>query len=129
MRRLVFVVVGVLLAMVVLSVGCAPKATPAPAAALMAPTQNVMGILESINTPLDPGPDAVTIRTPQGLRTFPLSPDAKYYCQGEVCPPEEVQRIESDTKVSYDCTVVYDVENTGAYDFVYTGRAVYFAKN
>ena len=66
MKRVVFVVAGVLLVMVVLLAGCT-KTTPAPA-----PTQTVTGNLPGVNPPAQPGPDVVTIQTPQGPQSSRL---------------------------------------------------------
>ena len=102
MKRLIFVVTMVLLAMVVLSGGCATKETPAPAA----PTQNVTGTLKDINTPDDPGKDVVTVQTPQGDKTFPVTANTAYSIEGKTCLLADVGKAVDEGNVTYECTIV-----------------------
>ena len=102
MNRLIFGLMGGFLVLTALFVGCV-KTTPAPAA----PTQNVTGTLEVINTPAEAGPDAVTIQTPQGLQTFPITPNTTLALGGKVCTLEDLDILEA-ANVSYNCTIVLD---------------------
>ena len=106
MKRLVFVVTGVLLATAILSVGCGAKTTPAPAA----PTQNVTGTLKDANTPAEAGQDVVTVETPQGLQTFPVTSNTTYTLEGKICTLEDINKAVEAANVSYNCTLVYDEE-------------------
>ena len=106
MRRFVFLITGILLATVILSVGCGTKATPAPAA----PTQNVTGVLKDVNTPAEAGKDVVTVETPQGLQTFPVTANTTYTLEGKTCTLEELNKVVEAANVSYNCTLVYDEE-------------------
>lgn len=99
MKRLVFVVTMVLLAMVVLSTGCTK--TPAPAT-----TSNVTGVLKDLNTPDDAGKDLVTITTPQGDKTFNLAADTTYSIEGRSCILAELGKTVDEGNVTYECTVV-----------------------
>ena len=101
MKRLVFVVTVGLLAMAILSVGCA-KATPTPAAT----TQNVTGTLKDLNTPDDAGKDVVTITTPQGDKTFNLAANTTYSIEGRSCLLAELGKAVDEGNVTYECTVV-----------------------
>ena len=103
MKRLIFVVTGVLLAMVVLSVGCT-KATPAPAA----PSEKmpVTGNLTGINTPADPVTNAITVLTPQGIRVIPITPDTTYSLDGKSCTIDELNKVLLSGNASYNCIVV-----------------------
>ncbi|MDO8716880.1 MAG: hypothetical protein Q7J73_08775 [Dehalococcoidales bacterium] len=103
MKRLVFIVMVGLLAMAILSVGCA-KTTPAPAPA--ATTQNVTGTLKDLNTPDDPGKDVVTVTTPQGDKTFNLTADTTYSIEGRSCLLADVGKAVDEGNVTYECTVV-----------------------
>lgn len=107
MKSLVFVVIGVLLAMVVLSVGCATKTPPTVPTA---PTQNVTGILKDVNVPAEPGKDVITIETPQGLQTFPVTSNTTYTLEGKICKLEDINKAVEAANVSYNCTLVYDEE-------------------
>lgn len=107
MKRVVFVVTGVLLAMVIVLVGCSPKATPAPAPAPKAPTQNVTGILKDI-IPV-PGQETVTIQTPQGPRTFRINSYTTFSLGGEACTLDELDKAAA-SNVSYNCTLTQDDE-------------------
>ena len=107
MKSLVFVVIGVLLAMVVLSVGCATKTPPAVP---KAPTQNVTGTLKDANTPAEAGQDVVTVETPQGLQTFPVTSNTTYTLEGKICTLEDINKAVEAANVSYNCTLVYDEE-------------------
>lgn len=102
MKRLVFVVTVGLLAMAILSVGCA-KTTPAPAAPT---TQNVTGVLKDLNTPDDAGKDVVTITTPQGEKTFTLTANTTYSLEGRSCLLADVGKAADEGNVTYECTVV-----------------------
>ena len=106
MKSLVFVVIGVLLAMVVLPVGCAKTPPVAP----KAPTQNVTGTLKDVNTPADAGKDVVTVETPQGLQTFPVTSNTTYTLEGKICKLEDINKVVEAANVSYNCTIVYDDE-------------------
>ncbi len=109
MKRLIFVVTGVLLAIVILSVGCSSKPKPVEPAAPT--TQNVTGILKDINTPAEAGPDTVTIQTPTGeTKIIPFAPNDHFFLDGAACPLEEVQKVELGTGVSYNCSVWVDRE-------------------
>lgn len=85
MKRLGFVVTGIFLTILVLSGGCGTKATPPTAPAAPAPTQTVTGNLTGVNTPAQPGPDVVTVQTPQGPQTFTVTPTTKYTLDGKAC--------------------------------------------
>ena len=122
MRRLVFVVTVGLLAMAILSVGCA-KTTPAPAA----PTaQNVTGILKDLNTPAEPGKDVVTVQTPQGLRTFPITANTTYSLEGRTCLLTDVNKVVDEGNVTYECTVV--LAGLTAYGDDQAALAIYVTK-
>ena len=109
MRGLVFVVTLVLMAMAILSVGCT-KATPTPVAP---PEKTITGNLTDINTPAEPGPDTVTVQTPQGTQVIPITGDTAFSLAGQACNIEDVAKVEAETGVQYNCTVVYNDE-TGA---------------
>ena len=102
MRKLVFIVTVGLLAVAILSAGCA-KTTPAPAAPT---TQNVTGTLKVLNTPDDPGKDVVTIQTPQGEKTFVLAADTTYSIEGRSCVLAELGKAVDEGNVTYECTVI-----------------------
>lgn len=110
MKKLVFIVTGVLLVMVVLSVGCAPKAAPpaAPPAAPAPTTENITGAFKGV-TPAAPGANAtVTVQPAQGPPlTLPLAPGATLAFEGKFCTLEDLEKYEA-ANVSYNCTIVYD---------------------
>ena len=114
MKRLVFVVVGVLLAMVVLFTGCSSKAPPAsaPVAPAAPPTQEVTGILKDVNTPAETGKDVVTIQTPQGEKTLPIAADTTFKLEGKACTLDQIAALDLE-KVSYNCTTVYGIDQNG----------------
>jgi hypothetical protein len=119
MKRLIFVVTMVLLAMVVLSTGCT-KATPKTT------TSNVTGVLKDINTPADPGADAVTITTPQGDKTFPLANGTSYSLEGRSCILADVGKVVDEGNQTLECTVV--VSGIDPYGLDASVLAVYVAK-
>lgn len=106
MKKLVFVVTGVLLLMVVLSVGCAPKAAPPAAPEPM--TKNITGEFKGV-TPAAPGLNAtVTVQPAQGPPlTFPIATNATFAFEGQFCTLEDLEKYEA-ANVSYNCTIVYD---------------------
>jgi len=105
MKGLVFVVTGVLLAMVVLSVGCATKTPPAVP---KAPTQNVTGILKDVNVPAEPGKDVITVETPLGLRTFAVTENTTFTLEGQACPIADVGAVLETGNATYQCILYYD---------------------
>ena len=103
MKRLAFVVMGVLItmaALMALSAGCTSKAAK--------PTQNATGILKEVNTPAEPGKDVVTIQTPQGLQTFTLTADTTYSLKGQACALEDVGKVLGTANATYQCNLYYD---------------------
>ena len=118
MKRFFFLATVVLLAMAILSTGCATKA---PAA--KAPTSNLTGILKGINTPAEPGRDVVAVETPQGLKTFPITPNTKYTLDGRACPLDDVGQALDAGNGTYVCTVIYDYDNADG-----EARAIYVTK-
>lgn len=110
MKKLAFVVMGVLLTVVmILSVGCATKAPPAPAAP---PTQEVTGTLKDVNTPAEAGKDVVTIQTPQGEKTLPITANTTFSLEGKACTLDQIAALDL-AKVSYNCTTVYGIDQNG----------------
>lgn len=105
MRGVVFLITGILLATVILSVGCGTKPTPAPAAA---PTQNVTGVLTDVNTPAEPGKDVVVVQTPQGQQTLTITADTRITLDGDACPLEDIGKLVEAGNVTYNCTAIYD---------------------
>lgn len=109
MKRLVFVVTGVLLAMVITSVGCATKALSAPAAEV--PTQNITGELKYLSVPLEDGNVALTIETPQGLKqTVLITSNTTFILDGKSCLLEDVGKVVGAANESYVCTIVFNDE-------------------
>lgn len=105
MKRLVFVVTVVLMAMAILSVGCT-KATPAPAAQTPA-----TGALTGVNTPAEPGQDVVTVQTPQGPTAVHVEGDTVIAFNGQFCTLDDLEaKLAAATaaNTSYNCTIVYD---------------------
>ena len=102
MNRLIFGLTVGLLAMAILSVGCA-KTTPAPAAPT---TQNVTGILKDLNTPDDPGKDVVVVQTPQGEKIIPITANTTYSIEGKTCLLADVGKAVDEGNVTYECTVI-----------------------
>src|SRR3972149_11671748 len=110
MKRLVFALTGVLLAMVILSAGCTTKA-PSPATPPEQPTQNVTGTVVGVNPPSIPGQDVVVVQTPQGsIVAIPIGPNTHYFLEGKECTLEEVLAIQAASNVSYSCKVWFDDE-------------------
>ncbi len=123
MKRLIFTVAVVLLASMILSAGCAPKKTPAPAAPT---TQNVTGILKDINTPDEPGKDVVVVQTPQGEKIIPITANTTYSIEGKTCFLAEVGKAVDEGNVTYECTVV--LTGLGPYEDEQAARAIYVTK-
>ena len=104
MKKLIFVVTGVLLAVVVLSAGCTTK--PAP----KEPTQTA-GILKDVNTPAEAGKDAVTVQTTVGPQTFPVTPSTQIFLEGQLCGLDDLNKVLADGNTTYTCTLLYDYED------------------
>ena len=105
MKRLVFVLTVVLLAMAILSVGCT-KATPAPAA-----KPPVTGGLTDVNTPAEGGQDTVTVTTPQGPTAVHVTDQTGFSFNGQFCTLDELEAkvaAAEAANISYNCTIVYD---------------------
>ena len=102
MKKFVFVFAGILLAMTILSAGCS-KPAPAPSA----PEKKTgSGTLTDINTPKEAGADAITIKTPEGVKALPIAADATFSLNGQTCTLDQLDGLEL-AGVSYNCTYVY----------------------
>ena len=122
--KIVFMVTGVLMVMVILSVGCAnTKPASVPAAST---TQNVTGILKDLNTPSDPGKDVVVVQTPQGEQIIPITANTTYSIEGKTCFLAEVGKAVDEGNVTYECTVV--LTGLDPYGGEESARAVYVTK-
>ena len=107
MKRLIFVVTGVLLIMLVLSTGCATKtATLAPSTP--PPPKTVTGILKDVNTPAEPGKDVVTVQTPQGLQTYTITTNTTFTLEGQACPLTDIGNVLETGNTTYQCILYYD---------------------
>ena len=73
--------------------------------------KSVTGILKDINTPAEPGRDVVTVETPQGPRTFPVTPDTIITLKGQACALEDAGKALVAGNVTYVCTIIYDYDN------------------
>ncbi len=101
MKKVVYVLLGVLLVMAMLLGGCQPAPeTPAP-------VQTVIGTLGGIT------PSSVTVNTPGGAQVLPITANTEFTLNGVTCPIEEIQKIEAATNSSYNCTVVLDPNGGG----------------
>ena len=109
MKKLVYVVTVALMAIAILSVGCS-KPAPAPSAPEI---KTGTGSLTGINTAAEPGPDAITVKTPEGVKTIPLAANATINLEGQTCTLDQLEGLEL-ANVSYNCTYVYawDPETT-----------------
>ena len=113
MKKVVVLMSGVSL-LVLGAAACTPKAaapttTPPATTAPAAPaTQNVTGTITSINTPAQPGPDQVTIQTPQGAQTFSITPNTDVSYNNTACAIEDAGKLVTQNGTTYTCTVVYD---------------------
>jgi hypothetical protein len=97
-----FVIVGVLMSMVILSVGCTPKAQPAAA------PQNVTGELKYLSVPLEGGNATLTVQTPQGPQTVQLAANTTYSLQGKACSIDDIGQALTAGDTTYNCTVILD---------------------
>lgn len=106
MKRLVFVVTVGLLAMAILSVGCA---TEEPSAATSA--QNVTGELKYLSVPLEGGDVTLTVQTLQGLRqTVLITSNTTFTLDGKECLFEDVGKLVETANGSYACAIVFNDE-------------------
>lgn len=101
MKKVVVLISGVAV-LVLAAAGCTPKAA-APAV-----VDSVTGTITSINTAADPGPDQVTIQTPQGQQTFNISPDTDVSYNNTACAIEDAGKLVTQNGTPYTCTIVYD---------------------
>lgn len=101
MKRL-FLVTGVLVAMMALSAGCAAKAQPA------AVPQNITGELRYLSIPLEGGDATLTVQTPQGPQTIQLASNTTYSLDGQVCKLDEIGKVLAEGGTTYNCSVVID---------------------
>lgn len=102
MKRL-FVVTGVLLAMVILCAGCAAKEPSVVAAA-----QNVTGELKYLSVPLEGGNVTLTVETPQGVQTIPVADNTTFTIDGKACTIEDIGKALVTGNTTYNCTIVIE---------------------
>ena len=91
-----------LLAISILSIGCAARVQPA------APPQEVTGVLEHLNVPLENGNVVVTVQTPQGPQNIQLAANATYELEGKACTVDDIGKALTGGDTTYNCTVVID---------------------
>jgi ABC-type transport system substrate-binding protein len=101
MKKVVVLISGVAV-LVLAAVGCTPKAA-APAT-----IESVTGTITSINTPAEPGPDQVTIQTPQGPQTFDITTNTDVSYNNTACAIENAGKIVTQNGTTFTCTIVYD---------------------
>ncbi|MDO8579048.1 MAG: hypothetical protein Q7R50_07730 [Dehalococcoidales bacterium] len=99
MKKVVFIILGILLVLSMVSVGCSKKPTQN-----VTPTQNITGTLEGITG------QNVTIVTSQGTQTFPIASNVTSFLAGTACSLDEIQQAATGN-VSYNCTLVIDQES------------------
>ncbi len=102
MKGFLFAVTLVSLAVMMPAMSCGNKATPA------APSQNITGVLSNVNTPGQPGPDVVTIQTPQGPQTFSISSNATFTLDNQACSLDDIGKVVETGNTTYQCTAYYD---------------------
>ncbi len=102
MKKTLLVMTATLLVLATMVVGCATKAPPAATTPEQPPTI-VEGTLEEVS----PEQSTVTVETPQGRRTFPISPSTGITIEGQSCNLADLEALEASGE-PYNCIVVYD---------------------
>lgn len=93
-------IAGVLMAIVILSAGCAAKAQPAVA------PKDITGELKYLSVPLEGGDVTLTVQTPQGPQNIQLAANATYQLEGKACSVEDIGNALVAGNTTYNCTVV-----------------------
>ena len=122
MKKFAFFLTGLLLAMSMLSVGC----TKATLTLTPAQTQNVTGNLTNVLTSPS-GNATLTIQTPQGTQTIPVTENTTYSLNGRTCLLSEVGKAVAEANTTLVCTVVVAAINP--YGGEGAGMAVYVSQN
>jgi len=100
----------VLLAFMLVAVGCAAPAPTPPATTPPATTPAVQTPVAVDEGPLgevNPQTSTVVVETPQGPETFTVTPNTFLTLEGKTCSLEDLERLQA-SGVDYDCTVVSD---------------------
>lgn len=102
MKRSAFVY-GIFLIAGIFAASCAPESTP---------SQNVTtGVLGTV-TSQPGGQGSVTVVTPQGNTTLPVTSNTTLELNGQVCTIDQLDALEA-ANVSYNCTSVYYMDENG----------------
>ena len=110
MKKFAWVLGTILLALTVLAVSCAKPAatTPVPPAA---PPKVTVSEAHLADASVEKS--TVTIHTPEGLRTLPITSNTALTFEGKACTLEQLDELTASGEF-FDCTVVYDEEGNVA---------------
>ncbi len=99
MKKTILGVIATLLVLATVAVGCtgAQPAATAP--------EVTEGVLEEVS----PQEGTVTVETPQGPTTFPISPTTELTIEGKTCSLEDIDKLVASGD-TYNCTIIYDEE-------------------
>ncbi len=116
MKRFARVMGIFLLALAVLAASCtqAPPAATTPAATTPAATTETHegavtateGALGEVNVP----ESTVTVETPQGPQTFPITPNTALTLDGEACTLDQLDAAQASSGDNFNCIVTYDAQ-------------------
>ncbi len=110
MRKFAWVLGTILLASVLVVVGCAAPAATPPATTKPAEqpkVTSVQGTIEDVNI----SKSTVVVETPAGPKPFTVTPSTSLTLNGQACTLAQLDELQASGQ-DFDCTVVYDEEGT-----------------
>lgn len=113
MKRFALVLGAILVAVMLVTVGCTKPATTTPPAAPPAAETPKVSVTEGTLGTVDVPKSTVTVETPQGPRAFPITPQTTLTFEGQACTLDQLAALEASGEF-FDCTVVYDEEGNVA---------------
>lgn len=106
MKKFAWVMGIILPAMAVLAASCtqAPPATPTAPAATPPEVTSTEGTLGDVNVQKS----TVTVETPQGPQTFPITPNTALTLDGQACTLDQLTAVQAISGDTFNCVVIYD---------------------
>ncbi len=106
MKKFAWVMGIFLLALAVLAASCAQAPATTPPAATPPKVTATEGALTAVN----PEKSTVTVETPQGPQSFPITPNTALSLDGKACTLDQLSAAQASSGENFNCIVTYDAQ-------------------